>query len=94
MVALHAVGEAATARRLGGWVLARGATATSRISLAHLRCAALGEGAEPLHHLLAAVVAPGAAGLDDALRGLAAIGHSSGLDALAGAALVLATLRR
>jgi hypothetical protein len=91
LVALHALGDTATARRLGDWVLARAATATSRISLAHLRCAAAGEAAEPLHLLLAALGMPGTPGLDAALARLAAIGHSSGLDALAGAALVLAT---
>jgi hypothetical protein len=92
LVALHAVGETARARRLGDWVLARAAAATGRISLAHLRCAAEGDGAEPLHLVLAALGMPGTPGLEAALARLAAIGHSSGLDALAGTVLVLATL--
>jgi hypothetical protein len=92
LVALHALGEADRAMRLGAWALALAETGTNRISLAHLRCAAAGEGAEALHLALAALGSPGTPGLGEAVRRLAAIGHSSGLDALAGVALACAAL--
>ena len=82
MIALRASGDVATADRIAAWALPLAAERTSRISRAHLACAAQGEGHEALHDWLNGFG-------DDAYRRLERIGHTSGLDAAAGAALAL-----
>lgn len=99
MIALSGLGEADAVRRLAGWALDAAADRSTKISLAHLACAAEGEGATALHDTLAAICAPDTADLasviDAAIGEIDRIGHSSGWDALAGAAAVLAwRLRR
>ena len=92
LIALHALGRADGAElagRLGRWALAESCERTGAISRAHLRAAARGMGAEPVHRVLHCLLTPGAPGLDAAVAAAAAVGHSSGLDALAGAATVL-----
>ena len=90
LIALRQTGRRAEAEALGGAVLAAAPTATGRISLAHLACAAQGLGAAALHEALEAVVAGGDAGA--ALAALDGVGHCSGWDALVGAVLALRTL--
>jgi len=88
LVALRALRLHARADRLGRWALRKAQRGSSRISRAHLACAAAGEGGAPLHALIAALLS----GTRDASRELAAIdavGHTSGWDAAAGAVLVL-----
>jgi hypothetical protein len=82
MIALRACGDAPLADRVAAWALPLAAANTSRISRAHLECAAHGEGHEYLHAFLFAPT-------KDNLDRLSRIGHSSGLDAAAGAASVL-----
>lgn len=92
MIGLHAFGRPDLAARLGAWTLPRARTRTHAISVAHLECAAAGEGMAALHEVLAALCSAGAPGLRDRLASLDAIGHTSGWDALAGAALVCRAL--
>jgi len=82
MIALRAFGRQAQADRIARWALPLAETRTSRISRAHLACAAAGEGHEALHAYL-----DGFRRAD--LARLAQLGHSSGLDAAAGALLAL-----
>jgi Protein of unknown function (DUF2877) len=86
MIALRAFGNdarrVALADRIAAWALPLAQARTSRISRAHLECAAAGEGHEALHAFLDGF------GAEDLAR-LARIGHSSGLDAAAGALLAL-----
>jgi len=92
LIALHAMRRRAVAARLGAWALRLARSRTSRISRAHLACAARGEGGMALHALLNALLA----GRRKPVRELAAVdavGHTSGWDAAAGAALVLELLR-
>jgi len=89
LIALRASGRAALANRVSAWALALAEEGTGKISRAHLRCAAEGEGHEALHELLSALQ-KGKQDIDHALAALARIGHSSGLDAAAGALLSLA----
>jgi hypothetical protein len=62
---------------------------TNEISAAHLRSAALGYAAAPLHEAIHAVIAGQVDRIKPALAALSRIGHSSGLDAFAGALMVL-----
>lgn len=89
LLALHALGRTRLAERLGSWVLAESPGRTGAVSHAHLRAAARGMGAEPIHRALHSLLTPRAPGLDPALDAAAAIGHTSGLDTLAGVAAVL-----
>ena len=89
LLALHALRRTRLAERLGSWVLAESPGRTGAVSRAHLRAAARGMGAEPIHRALHSLLPPSAAGLDPALDDAAAIGHGSGLDTLAGVAAVL-----
>jgi hypothetical protein len=82
MIALRAFGEHALADRIARWALPLAEENTGRISRAHLRCAAAGEGHEALHDLLCSFE-------EVHLARLARIGHTSGLDAAAGALLAL-----
>ena len=90
LLALHALGRQAVQQRLARWVTRAAGKRTSRISRAHLRCAAGGRGHERLHEFLAAL---GAEASDPvtAMRALDRLGHTSGWDAAAG---VLLTLER
>ena len=82
MIALRAFSEGALADRIAAWALPLAAERTSRISRAHLECAAQGEGHEALHDWLNGF-------REGDYRRLGRIGHTSGLDAAAGAALAL-----
>jgi len=88
LIALRAVGDKATAERLGRWALRLAGSRTNRISRAHLACAASGEGHEALHLALSAILA-GRSSVGKALSALKRIGHTSGMDALSGALLAL-----
>jgi len=90
MIALRAFGRTAQADRIADWALPLAETRTGRISRAHLRCAAAGEGHEALHDLLAALGGNKNA-IEAALAALDRVGHSSGRDAAAGALLALKT---
>lgn len=82
LIALHTLGKRDIASRVASWALALAERGTSRISRAHLACAARGEGHEALHAFLAAQDADAA---QAALEALDRVGHSSGWDAAAGA---------
>jgi len=90
MIALRAVGRTDVADSIAAWALPLAAANTSRISRAHLECAAAGEGHEYLHELLSHLGGHGNTAAS--LEKLSRIGHSSGLDAAAGALLALATV--
>ena len=94
MIALHTLGRADMALQLARWALPLARERTGAISLAHLACAADGEGCAALHDLLNALLAADAAGIAAGVAALAAIGHSSGWDMLAGATLACASLSR
>ena len=85
MIALRALGRPDAADRLGTWAIGLARHRTGTISLAHLACAAAGQGAGALHAALLAVSAPGAAGLSACLDAVDRVGHTSGWDALSGA---------
>ncbi|MFP6871300.1 MAG: DUF2877 domain-containing protein [Nitrospinota bacterium] len=94
MIALRMVGMDRLANRLAGWALPLAETRTSRISRAHLACAAAGEGAGALHDTIRAMALPGPHldrrdRLTACLDAVDAIGHTSGWDALAGAAAAI-----
>lgn len=86
LCALHALGDAALAKRLADWALPIAREATNRISNAHLACAAQGECGEAVNNAIVALLRGNPPDLDR----IDAIGHTSGWDALAGAALALA----
>jgi hypothetical protein len=85
MIALRAFGHAADADRIAAWALPLAAANTSRISRAHLACAAAGEGHEALHAYLHSFE-------KKHLQALGRIGHTSGLDAAAGALRALSAV--
>lgn len=62
---------------------------SNEISAAHLRSAALGYAAAPLHEAVHATIAGQVDRIKPALWALSKVGHSSGLDAFAGALMVL-----
>jgi hypothetical protein len=62
---------------------------TNDVSRVHLRAAALGYGAAPLHAAIHATMRGELADLRSALAGLREVGHTSGLDAFAGSLMVL-----
>ncbi|MDR1518720.1 MAG: DUF2877 domain-containing protein [Planctomycetota bacterium] len=88
LLALHALGRERERRELAAAALEQGPAGTNRISLAHLRAAAAGQGAAPFHDALIELNRGGEA-LDGCLRRIGGIGHSSGWDALAGMAATL-----
>lgn len=88
LLTLHALGHVAEKRALAAAMAERAPEATNRISLAHLRAAAAGQGAAPFHDLLT-VIMNGRALPDDLIRRIGAIGHTSGWDVLMG---VVATI--
>ena len=91
LIALRSLAEDALADRIGSFVLPLARTQTNKISLAHLRCAAVGEGAAVLHDMLAALMRQRGTALTPRLDALDGIGHSSGWDVLAGVICVYAT---
>lgn len=93
MIALRAAGRVELADRVAAWALGLARHRTSRISRAHLACAAAGEGHEALHDLLGVIHREQQA-IERAIAALARVGHSSGLDAAAGALLSLETVWR
>jgi len=88
LVALHVMGHKQIVDRLARWALRLARSRTNRISLAHLQCAASGQGHEALHLALSAILS-GQRGLKKELSALKRIGHTSGMDALSGALLAL-----
>lgn len=92
MIALRWLREDALAGRIAAWVLPLARARTSKISRAHLRCAADGEGAAALHDLLAAFGSSQRGRLAAPVDALDSIGHSSGWDALAGIVCACSTL--
>jgi hypothetical protein len=85
LISLHAAGRAGSAAALAKLVVPEAPARTSRISAAHLACAAEGEGAAALHETISALLGASGISLEDCLRAIDSIGHSSGWDALAGA---------
>lgn len=83
LLTLHALGEKEKAGELASAVEARGMEGTNRISLAHMRAAAAGQGAAPFHDILIDLLR-GEETFDAVLRRIDAIGHSSGWDILSG----------
>lgn len=93
LIALRALGKEKIADRIAKWALRLARSRTNRISLAHLACAASGEGHEALHDALRAILA-GRKNLAEELSALKRIGHTSGMDALNGALLALNVIDR
>ncbi|MCC8961304.1 DUF2877 domain-containing protein [Bradyrhizobium sp. Pear76] len=88
LIALAALGR--TERRDALWDRCRALLdGTNDISRIHLRAAALGYGAAPLHAAIHATMSGEVAGVRRAFIALAAIGHTSGRDAFAGSLIVL-----
>lgn len=92
LIALRSLRRHAVAARLGAWALRRAESGTSRISRAHLACAAAGQGGEALHELLRAALS-GRRDLASEFAAIDAVGHTSGWDAAAGVVLALQALR-
>lgn len=92
MIALRWLRDEALAKRIAAWALPLARTRTSKISRAHLYCAANGEGAAALHDLLAAFSSTQRDDLNAHVDALDSIGHSSGWDALAGVVCACATV--
>jgi len=87
LVALHAIGQVASARDLHAAIGEVARFATSPLSAACLKAAAEGQSSEPLHQTIVALLTNQSVARP--LEALARIGHTSGWDALAGAVLVL-----
>ena len=85
LIALRALGRGLVADDLGDWAITLARTQTGMISLAHLACAADGQGADALHRMLAVLSHTGRPDFAACLQDIAAIGHTSGWDAMAGA---------
>jgi hypothetical protein len=92
MIALHAFGQARIAQALGQVVLALASTRTNAISMAHLDCAAEGQGAKALHDAIVALCSGSDSGFMHCLDEIGSIGASSGWDAVAGVFLAMQAL--
>jgi len=92
MIALRGFGLEHLAEILGEWTLPLAREGSPTISFGHLRAAAEGLGAEPLHRILSALATPSQLNLGPQLDSLGRVGSTSGWDALAGAVLVLEVL--
>ena len=90
LLALHAFGRADLADRLAAWLRPRAEGRTGVISLAHLECAARGEGAAILHDALAALSSGDPATVAGSVTAVGTLGHSSGWDGLTGIVAVAA----
>lgn len=88
LITLHVLGCSHVAGHLAGRLLPVARQRTHALSLAHLLCAARGEGAAAVHETIGALCSPGSKDLAVTLDSLAEIGHSSGWDALAGVSVV------
>ena len=84
LLALHAFARPDLAGRLAAWLRPRAEGRTGAISLAHLECAAHGEGAAVLHDALAALSSGDPVTLAGSTAAVGTLGHSSGWDGLAG----------
>lgn len=92
MLALSAGRRANLSHSLWRAIEPRLAELTSPISAAHLRAAAEGMAAGPLHDMLANLLRGGADDLEAGLCAIATVGHTSGWDALSGLVLGLRAL--
>lgn len=90
LLALHAFARPDLADRLAAWLRPRAEGRTGAISLAHLECAARGEGAAILHDALAALSPGDPATLAGSVAAVGTLGHSSGWDGLTGIVAVAA----
>ena len=88
MIMLRLLKQNNKIKRLAG-AIEIAASATNEISQAHLKAAAQGLGAEPLHATISDIILNRSPELQLSLQRLNAIGHCSGWDALAGAAIAL-----
>ncbi len=93
LVALHAIGQIDTAHELEVAIAGAAPAATCPLSVAFLKAAVEGLGAEPLHATIAAALEGRHATLARPIEALGRTGHTSGWDALAGAVLVLRAFR-
>jgi hypothetical protein len=84
LLALHAFDRADRAARLAAWLRPRAEGRTGVVSLAHLECAAQGEGAAVLHGAMAALSSGDAETLDRVMAAVGTLGHCSGWDGLTG----------
>ena len=89
LITLRALGQTEAAAKLAEWLLPLARERTSRISYAHLACAARGEGGATLHKVLSMLCTSRAAQMDRCLKAIGRYGHSSGWDALAGVILAV-----
>ena len=87
LVALHAIGRIDAARDLHAAIAGAADLATSPLSAAFLRAAAVGQSSESLHEIIILLLENQS--VAHPLEAVARIGHTSGWDALAGAVLVL-----
>lgn len=92
MIALHSLGRKGLAERLAQIVLPHALAGTNTISLAHLTCAAQGEGSEALHDTILALGVKDDRRLATCLEKIGSIGATSGWDAVAGVFLVMQAL--
>jgi len=92
MVTLHSIGRKDLAKRMASILLPIALTQTGKISLAHLQCAAQGQGYKVLHDVIYALGESKKSKLESILKKMDDIGHTSGWDAMAGVALVLKAL--
>jgi len=88
MITLSLLGENEKLRVLASTIVTA-ASVTNDISRAHLKAAAQGIGAEPLHATISDIVTNRDQALKASLERLDAIGHCSGWDALTGVAITL-----
>jgi hypothetical protein len=89
LIALHALGRKDLAGKLGDAVMAQAPFRTHRVSLAHLGCAADGEGAAALHDAIAALGVRDDHRLIQSLDRIDAVGSTSGWDSVVGVFLVV-----
>lgn len=86
LIALHALGYSDLAKTLAKDLLSGAELRTNTVSLAHLRCAAMGLGGTTIHKVVNGLL-QGGRGLS--LSALNNIGHTSGWDAFAGTITVI-----
>ncbi len=93
LIALASLGLLDVRDRLWG-VCSERLDRTTEISALHLRTAARGYGAAPLHDAIHATIGGDVPRLPDFLNAVSAIGHSSGRDSYAGALIALRAAER
>jgi hypothetical protein len=93
LLALHGLSRGDLAGVLARWLRPRLEGRTGPVSLAHLQCAARGEGAAVLHDALAALSSGDPRSLAVALSTVDTLGHTSGWDGLTGMVAVVAAWR-